>query len=101
MAFSPKDNNFEFLKSLNYKEEFQHNDNLLLSGKGQKNIILKKIVFTKKTSETYSLLNFSSYDVIWIIEKDFLLLKKYLDLIFCDLPSNIPKLAIVTQNGEE
>ena len=34
--------------------------------------------------------------MIWIIEKDFLLLKKILDKSFDNLPNNIPKLAIVT-----
>lgn len=39
--------------------------------------------------------------MIWIVEKDYLLLKKYLESIYEDLPKNIPKLGLVTENGNE
>lgn len=62
-------------------------------------MILKKIIFEENSY--YSLQNFSSYDLIWIIEKDYLLLKKYLEEIYQHLPQNIPKMALITHNGKE
>lgn len=63
--------------------------------------MVKKIIYSNPVSDSYSLQGFSSYDIIWIVEEDFLLLKKYLDQIFDQLPQNIPKLGLVTKNGEE
>jgi len=47
------------------------------------------------------LLNFSSYDLIWIVEKNYLILKNTMNKIYKHLPINIPKMGIVIQNGQD
>ena len=100
IAISSETEIFPIIEQFNTNSFFVHKDHFVISG-NKKNLIIKKLDFEKVIENTYSLLNFTSYDMIWIIEKDFLKLKKTFDKIFNNIPKNIPKLALLTKNGME
>lgn len=100
IAISSENEFSGFIEDFNRDSFFVHREHFLISG-NKKNLIIKKLDFEKVIKNNYSLLNFTSYDMIWIFEKDFLKLKKTFDKIFNNMPKNIPKLALLTKNGME
>lgn len=99
LCILPDENEINALKSVlrNNKFEFEHNNHILSAETADKLIIAKCFRYSTIIKGQYSLKKFSSYDIIWIIEKDIISLKKKLSKCFIQLPPDIPKLAIVNE----
>lgn len=80
------------------KFEFEHNNHLLSTDINDRWLIAKFFKYSSIINGTYSLKNFSSYDLIWLIERDTVSLKKRLNKCISRLPHDLPKLAIVNNS---
>lgn len=83
------------------KFEFEHNNHLMSSDICEKWLIAKFFTYNSFVKGDYSLKNFSSYDLIWLVENDIVSLKKRLSKCAGRLPHDIPKLAILQNNEIE
>lgn len=98
MCIMPDENDVTAFKSAlrANKFEFEHNNHLLSADMAERWLIAKFYKYGSVIKSSYSLKNLSSYDVIWLVERDTLSLKKRLSKCFSRLPPDIPKLAIVS-----